>query len=745
MTVEELLALLPRPSRVDVNRTIPGCEGVRYQDSPQDEPFIAPELAIKNERGISLGSTSVVVIEAPGAVGKSMLAREIAHRTRAPLWDLAEFNVGTATFRGTFATCFDPGQFSKLMAEIGTGDYLVVLDALDEGRLRARDENFVAFLEVLAYELQNPRRRPVVVVLGRAQAAEWATAWFSSVPLAHLEISFFDEPRANAFLDDRLDYLFTRNHEAPLHRNHRVPYERARNTLFRRMIGLLGAGAEQDPWLRRDVRSLLGYAPVLVGVAEFFAEPNYQRLEQMLLGVDPGQGPTAAWKLLTSVLNGILDRERKKVVNLIKGGLAPVARATGFDSTTVEIDGKEVEFWDVLYTPSEQRLRLLADLLGIHSEQFMDLDIVHKEAVPPAFRDAYEESIEGQIGTHPFARGENEFAGVVFRDDTFAWALTTDRITEDQKGIMRSRLKRRDYLPSSIFAHSVLATSPLSADTQVPVISSSDFGFVHESLCSLEDLELTLHEENESISAQFRAPSTERERRPSHEDRPSLSIQVRPDGGGVLFPRQLASATINVSIPVSLGVEDTSFYLGPNVDIDCSDLRITDDVTVQTGGDQLDEGKRRVILVAKECKHGHARIRVEGQGALVVQWPTARYPWAKFSVPDQPKGDDITEFGFHIVDALRAIGIRRLGLINFGEVRNQRKFAVVRGVLKAAGILQDPRTRPGRQMAGQVENREAVDSDVLGWLIRGQSDLGQWLLPNEVRDMLRKAGLSIKT
>jgi hypothetical protein len=66
--------------------------------------FVEPTLGAV--RPIEPGRTSVVLLSAPGAVGKSTLAKELAYASGGLLWDLSKFQVGSSTFSGTLLDAY---------------------------------------------------------------------------------------------------------------------------------------------------------------------------------------------------------------------------------------------------------------------------------------------------------------------------------------------------------------------------------------------------------------------------------------------------------------------------------------------------------------------------------------------------------------------------------------------------------------------------------------------------------------
>ncbi len=103
LSFDELLALLPSCPGPDALPTpcadlsLPG-----YVTSSLPE-FVPPRLT--ELEATSPGRPQVVVLSAPGAVGKSTLAREVSYARKAPLWDLARYD---SFARGTLVGALGP-------------------------------------------------------------------------------------------------------------------------------------------------------------------------------------------------------------------------------------------------------------------------------------------------------------------------------------------------------------------------------------------------------------------------------------------------------------------------------------------------------------------------------------------------------------------------------------------------------------------------------------------------------------
>ena len=100
ITFKHFISLLPPESTLKAEKTPSGLSSVEAS-SPY---FVEPDFNV--ERAIEPSRTSVVLLSAPGAVGKSTLASELSFRSGAKLWDLSKIQVGDRTFPGTIMEAY---------------------------------------------------------------------------------------------------------------------------------------------------------------------------------------------------------------------------------------------------------------------------------------------------------------------------------------------------------------------------------------------------------------------------------------------------------------------------------------------------------------------------------------------------------------------------------------------------------------------------------------------------------------
>jgi hypothetical protein len=143
----------------------------------------------------------ILLVSAPGAVGKSTLARQLAFETSAVYIDLAKTDpVGGNTLSGGLAK-------SKMIQAWESQTTAVLIDGLDEARIRVTQEAFEAFLKDVA-ELSKDRTVPITL-FGRTGAVQdtWLILDSHGATAAVLEIGFYNEASSIDFADTQLRAL----------------------------------------------------------------------------------------------------------------------------------------------------------------------------------------------------------------------------------------------------------------------------------------------------------------------------------------------------------------------------------------------------------------------------------------------------------------------------------------------------------------------------------------------------------
>lgn len=335
-------------------------------------------------------SQSVWLVAAPGAVGKSTLAKEICAATSAVYLDLA-----TATTVG--GNCLVGGLVKAgLWSAWQAGQSTLLVDALDEARLRVTQSAFEDFLADVA-NVAGTRGVPIVL-LGRVGIVEEAWSILndkSSLNPPIFDIELFQPERAKKFVTAAIKRLA----EATDSTSGKRTYPHLEGTLAAHHSVYEGAAASLVDHLTTetsaDGRQFAGYAPVLEAVATVIAsESNPGKIDDAIESIFQGQ-------VLSQVTSEVMIRESGKLSSQL------AATVSGVNSVG-------------LYEAQEQLSRLASLVLGAGGPELPGNLPQHAIA-------AYEEAVQSLLPQHPFLDSKTQKpAGAVFGACILAAALTGD-------------------------------------------------------------------------------------------------------------------------------------------------------------------------------------------------------------------------------------------------------------------------------------------------------------------------------
>jgi hypothetical protein len=227
----------------------------------------------------------ILLVSAPGAVGKSTLAREIAHATGAVYIDLAEADpVGGNTLSGGLVK-------SGIYNDWQNQSTAVLIDGLDEARFRVTQQSFEAFLSDVA-ELAANRAVPTVL-FGRTGAIQDTWLLLDAAKVAVFEIGYYGPDASIEFSEAQLRALRPSTQHADAER---------------RAIALLLEKLRTQT--ESDGDRFAGYAPVLRAVAERVA--GVGNASALSAEIEKGERPVT----LQTVVSAIAERERSKLGGL---------------------------------------------------------------------------------------------------------------------------------------------------------------------------------------------------------------------------------------------------------------------------------------------------------------------------------------------------------------------------------------------------------------------------------------------
>ncbi len=342
-------------------------------------------------------NSKVLLFSAPGATGKSALAKYISYKKNALLWDLSEDKIANHGFTGMIVDSIGAEVFSSFTGGLQNGTSVLVIDALDEAEMISGR----AALETLLIDIRRyvkAAQSANVVLCARTETAHYVKEFFAredqSLPVSHYEIGFFEDSSAMEFLKKKISAK----------RNITSAISQWIKDQFDAIKRLLGDDSH-------TVRSFLGYAPVLEALAVFFNENVESNTMHALQDIAKKDGGSIA--IFISIMDYILEREQGKVSN-------------GFNKHC-SMDFPDFKSWDDVYQSKEQLVRI-ADYL-IYGE--IDFGAYSLSDLPHELKSEYKECIEPFMKNHPFVQNTEksgnvsiDFTGIAFRDYALARLMT---------------------------------------------------------------------------------------------------------------------------------------------------------------------------------------------------------------------------------------------------------------------------------------------------------------------------------
>ena len=597
-----------------------GLTGWSTECTPLDS-FVEPSIALRLEQ--SLLDQPIWLIAAPGAVGKSTLAKQICSVTNAVYVDLA----AAATVAGNYLTggLVNAGLLSSWEAETTT----LLIDALDEARLRVTQASFEDFLcDVVQISLG---RSLPVILLGRIGIVEEARKYLAdncgfSSPVFDIEL--FDLNQAKDFVWSALvrlgklklassDQLIDTTSEQLVY-PHLVGAMKRHADVYRRAIEEFVNHLSNAT--STDGGQFVGYAPVLDAVATVIAaETNVAKVTNAVEAVLAG-------KVLTGVTQVIMEREAKKVANQV--------------ATTVQ--GLST---DGLYA-SEEQLERLASLLFNTGGKVSPPACLPAHAVSP-----YEDAVKSLLPQHPFLDGN---ATTSPSSAVFEALIVATSLWSPDYSIVRSAesYARMGHVPNPFLLDFYMA----KAASGTRMIPAAHVGLLYDSLQAKANVgevaRLSVEGEKDSITLDLdMALVSVDSGRTSNES--SFSVMAN---GTLKFGSRVSGINVDAeNTDVEMGDIGSLEIVAP-VNIRALNLIITCDQMLVKPDPSPDARDQFVLLEATnealtEISRGTPLVRQ--RVALQVSWPGSNsYPWSTFTFHAREDNDP------RMADAQRAL--RRL-------------------------------------------------------------------------------------
>ena len=599
--------------------------GWSFQDQGL-ETFKEAPLTLSNEVGVVDNplESSLLLVSAPGAVGKTTLAKQIAFSTGSVYIDLSEAApVGANTLIGGIAN-------SGLYEDWVKGSVAVLVDGLDEARLKVTQEAFDAFLMDVAVQSANRAMPTVLFARTGAIVHAWIVLTETAENVPILEIGYYGTEEAIDFAEARLRIA--------------KPDNRFQSVEREAIALLLQQLREQTV---NEGSRFAGYAPVLQAVArQVEAENDPQAL---IARINRGEHSVT----LQSIASALLEREQTKL------------RGLQLQDTTLN---------DRLYDSQEQLHRLAA---FVHSGTAPELPSMSADD-----ERTYTTALETWVLEHPFLDGGRGFSSAVFGAMVVTKALAVPEISE-------TALQRE--LASGAAANPFLFDFYTTGKNAY--INPDHIGAVYASLranLSLgESASLSIYgpediEDEEDLKADVDFVLT-------RQDGSTTDLAFETDSAGTIRLGTHAE-DIDIFMPlarVEIGPGTESLLVSP-LNIQCRELAISTNRVIIEGPALSDEQMNTVYLEALnlDSVSSPSSVHVRRNHVKVdASWPGVRnYPWTRHASTPPPTKDPRVDEALRrlrqFVIAFRSHGRGRLA-------RSTRKIESTR-MIKGSGefVLQ---------------------------------------------------------
>lgn len=560
--------------------------------------YVEPSFRVETDPEKDPLSSPILLVSARAAVGKSSLARELSARTGNPLVDLSGRRIADGYFTGRLPKDLASGNVGQqfliaqsLRTQLLGGQGSLIIDSADEALVSNGPQDFeAALLDLAGLIKETTSERPAAILLGRPDTIDVAHYFYldQDVPVARIDVRFFDEPSARKFIKLKAD-----------RGDPTIPeFDFFLDEFFRRVLGALGA----NEW--EDAESFVGYAPVLDSLAAYYnPDGNFMKV---FADLHVDTSTRHVWVLLVQIINAVLQRETEKFAANFGAG-----------------DSAKADFGRSVYTTQLQVELLL-------SEEPLSRPITpDTEPADARWLSELEGKVRGWFRDHPFVsspeRGRNplrRFTNPAFRD------YVVTQVLGGADGEVIAAVK-------TYFADPDVSPSPILARLAL----SGGFGLERIGGAALA-LILSSHSTDFSDEANLHVwPEARQQHGGTKRERPEFHVQLfEPIGlAGELIctlepdePISLVTSLRRTTIDaprtrvvVGEGMQD--FALGPAVEITCAEFDAEAvDVRLQaeTWGPNVVE-TLRVSGTTKFVTPQDSKLL-----SLVVQ--SAAYPWTNF-------------------------------------------------------------------------------------------------------------------
>lgn len=397
----------------------PEYKTIRYMDEEEYisdvYKYVEPNFteSILDSKQSSAHRPKFLLFSAPGATGKTALAKYICYKKHGIYWDLPDNKVAEFSFQGAISQAVSFEKFGEFIQSIQAGKNFFVIDAFDEAEAGSGRTGIEFFLRDLN-AITKDSEKICAILLARTESAIFIKNYFinHNISFKHYEVGHFAEYNAKSYIYNvfekkgiKVTDIIKRCIDEQFLEIHRI-------------------------FSKEDAESFLGYAPVLDALATSYDDEK----NTLTLLKETANGEKNC-DLIKKILDRLLVREQDKFLRAFKTKVPQIMEL---------VHDKD------LYSNKEQLYRIFGMLLLNDSSTFVDI----KDIIPVEYCDEYLETVNTQLPQHPFVNpreknGETvyEFTGAAFYDFVMAFCLANEDLYDFVNDYFSERGK---YCPSQM-------------------------------------------------------------------------------------------------------------------------------------------------------------------------------------------------------------------------------------------------------------------------------------------------------
>ncbi|HBW5812067.1 TPA: hypothetical protein ME921_005605 [Klebsiella pneumoniae] len=546
--------------------------------------YVPARLALNGNLTGDINGARVILISAPGAVGKSVLARELSNKTGSIYLDLSK----ASSIAGNYVI---GGLANKdILPAWNSGAVGLIIDSLDEARLRVTQDSFEDFL--LDVSNVSKKNKNPIIIFGRVGIIEEAWLILSEnhdINCPVFDIDFFNESEATYFIEKNLVRLSESQRQEYRHLSSSISvHSQVYKSSIRGVVDELKeiSGAESTRFF--------GYAPVLEAVSKVIGTiKNPSRIFEEMRDILSGE-------MLLSICKAVLSREQSKL--------------------TQQLPEKFDSIKEGLYSIDEQLNRLACRLFDIPTTDSMSMlsgDLIA----------LYNDAVESMLPQHPFLDGTGrKVASSVFEACILSHALMSEN--ESISNAAKNYCLRGVSTPNPFLFDFFVESRGEHGNSKV---NSAYIGILFDSALSKlkinESATLIVNDDEDmSLHVEFIISNSN--------DEDLKEIEFTSDGySSIALGTKVGNVFINTeSSDVDFASSEQLELFSP-ISISCDCLRINSEKIIVKSV-KKDEGNTSVILEANrfESNQTISPPLVRSGAELYVNWPSSEsFPWSAFS------------------------------------------------------------------------------------------------------------------